>query len=222
MQLHPREQGGCRAPACWQTHASALLLRAASPGLSELLHYLVQRPGQLFPAGCLVLGRGCAAWPLAQPQLAGHAGLVQEPAWSWFAGRLLARSLEHGRAQRNPWVRAAALGWARLHGCCSDVCVRATRQHQGTAGTSTCRAGVRDAADLSLLLRCWSKVSRIPASSVKQKEAFQQGTLTLHTCGGKAKHIGLVGAQAQPGWSSTPSGLKLMGPVKDNEERFRQ
>lgn len=165
--------------ACWQTHASALLLRAASPRLSELLHYLAQRPGQLFLEGCLMPGRGCAAWPLAQPQLAGHAGLVQESAWSWFAGRLPARLLEHGGAQQNPRVRAAGLGWAWLHGCCSDVCVRATRQHQGMAGTSTCCAGVRDAPDLySLLLHCWSKVCCIPASSIKQ-EAFQQGTLTL-------------------------------------------
>lgn len=161
----PRHNGR-HMPRCCSCRLPAL-------GLSELVQYLIHRPGQLFTMGCFAPGRGCTVGQLAQPQLTGHAG--------WVAGARQGSALPLGAGC------GAGLGFMLLQGCCSDACVRAIPRHRGTAPTGACRAGVRGVPDLCpLLLHHWSEVSCIPASSIKQ-QAFQQGKFTLRKCREESK-----------------------------------
>lgn len=170
----PREREGCPATAQWQTQCPGAAPAGCQPlGLSELVQYLIHRPGQLFTTGCFTPGRGCTVGQLAQPQLTGHAG--------WVAGARQGSALPLGAGC------GAGLGFTLLHGCCSDACVRAIPRHRGTARTGACRTGVRGVPDLCpLLLHHWSEVSCIPASSIKQ-QAFQQGKFTLRKCREESK-----------------------------------
>lgn len=180
-------------------------------GLSELVHYLAHRPGQLSLTGCLVLGRGCPVGPLAQPQLTGHTSQV--------AGARQGSALPLGAGC------STGLGSASL--CRMDAALMCVYEpHNSTGAWHGPVLVVQVCRMLLTSARCCCCIAgaKFPASRhlPSNRRYFSEARSACTSARGKAKHSRLLGAQAQPGWSPIPSGLKLVGPVKGSEERDRQ